>query len=473
MPGALTAALPEGLLVAGAALAAALGARPAARWATLLAPALALVALTLGPAVGASVRGDGAQRALEVALLAGALAAAVIGHERRRRGGEGDPLPALLLGAAGLLVLGRAATLAPAVGGFALATAPIAWSLRGAHDLAGRHGGASLVAGGLLAVGLALVVATSATGRLDLVALPVAEGEALAGASRRLALGVVIAGLGLTHLLAAPPVATAWTTALGSAPSSTLVWLAVCAPSAAAALGLRLLGGLRLPSGGLVLADLDPGAVLGAAGALAIVAARLATRRETDLGRLLLGQAAASGGWVLLGLGALGAPAAVEAPLVGRAVALLAASALLGHVSLAALVACADRELGGRGLERWVGAARRNRALATALVLATATLAGAPPTLGFVARLHVLVAALEGGYAPLALIGALDVAAGLALTLRVARVALLARGPRPAHGPDAVEPLVTTPGLTVLAVVLAGLGAALGLFPGGLLTAMG
>ncbi|MCW8140958.1 MAG: hypothetical protein KIT58_18810, partial [Planctomycetota bacterium] len=107
------------------------------------------------------------------------------------------------------------------------------------------------------------------------------------------------------------------------------------------------------------------------------------------------------------------------------------------------------------------------------LVLTVAHLAGAPGTLGFVARAHALVGALEGGYEVVALLAALDVALGLVLTLRVARVALLVAPPRPAFGPDAVEPLVTTPGLTVVAVALPLLAVVLGLAPAALLRASG
>ena len=469
LPAVLLAALPVGLLVAGGALLARLGRSAAsARAVALLSPAFALAVLALGPARPGA---PGALRALEATLVAAALGSMVLGRET---GAAARSLAPLLLGAAGLLVVAGATGAGAAALGFALGVGPIVWLLRGADAPAGgRYLGASLLAGGLLVVGLGLLVATAASAGLDLMALPVVEGQALRRATRGAALGVVLVCLALTHLLAAPPVGPTWSPALGEAAPPLALWLAACAPCAAAAFGLRVTGGLRLEGGGLVLAGVDPGVVIGAAGALAILAARLATRRAVDLGRLLLRQAAATGGWVLLGLGALASPRPLEAALATRGVAALAVSALVAQGALAALLACADRELGGRGLERWVGAARRNRWLAGALVLATASAAGAAPTLGFVARLHVLGAVVEGGYGPLAVVGALDLALGLALTLRVARVALLAQPPRPAHGPDAVEPLVTTPGLTVLAVVLAALGLALGLVPAGLLRALG
>ncbi|MBX3467578.1 MAG: hypothetical protein KF878_11870, partial [Planctomycetes bacterium] len=326
---------------------------------------------------------------------------------------------------------------------------------------------AALVGGGLVVAGLGLVRLASVGPSLDLFALPVAAPDEVARAARQALAGVALTAVGLTHLLAAPPLGGA---SLGRAPAPLQVWLAACAPVAAAALGLRLVLSLRAP-GGLVVPDVDPGAVLGGAGVLVIAAARLATRREADLGRLVAGQAAAAGGWLLVALAGLGAPGPVDPRPAVLAVTLLAVSAVVGQVAAAALLATADRELGGRGLERWVGAGRRNVWLALALVLTVAHLAGAPGTLGFVARAHTLVGALEGGYEVVALLAALDVALGLVLTLRVARVALLVAPPRPAFGPDAVEPLVTTPGLTVVAVALPLLAVALGLAPAALLRA--
>lgn len=454
--------LPELLLLLGA-LACALAPRRAAP-AALLVPALvvALVAfLTLA---------SGALRVLEVTLVAGALAAFVLGHET---GATPRAQAPLLLATAGLLLLARAGQVEVVAAAWLLATLPVAHATRPTGGAA-RYLGSTLVGGGLVVAGLGLLVAMTDATRLDLMALPVAGGDDLAGAARLAALGIVLAFVGATHLLAAPPVATPWTaTVQATSPPAHGAWLATCGVAAVGALGVRVLGGLRAPSGRLLLPDVDPGAVLAAAGVLAILGARVAMRRETDLGRLFGCQAASTGGWVLLALGALAAPSVSGDGVAGRGLALLAVAALLGQVGAAALLAAADRELGGRGLERWVGAGRRNRALGVALTVHFASLGGAPPTLGFLARLFVLVAALDGGYGPLAAIAAVDVALGVALALRVARVVHFAAPPPEPYGPLAVEPLVTTPGLTVLAVVLAALSLVLGLFPAGLLRAMG
>jgi NADH-quinone oxidoreductase subunit N len=456
--------LPGVALLLGA-LACALAPRRAA-WTDLVAlaaPALALGLVALAP--GAS----GPLRALEVTLLAGALAAGVLGQETGAAPRAHAPL---LAATAGLLLLGRAQQVEVVAAAWLLATLPLVWSLLPTGN-AGRFLGSTLVGGGLVVVGLGLLVAATDAPRLDLVALPVLAGEDLASAARLAALGVVLAFVGATHLMAAPPVATPWAQPVHeTCPPPLAAWLATCGVAAVAALGLRVLGALLTPSGRLILPDVEPGAVLAAAGVLVILGARLAARRETDLGRLLGSQAAATGGWVLLALGALAAPSSSGGDHAARALALLAVAALLGQVGGAALVAASDRELGGRGLERWVGAGRRNRALSVALTVHLANLGGAPPTLGFLARLFVLVAALEGGYGLLALVAAIDVALGVALALRVARVVLLTDPPPEPFGPPAVEPLVTTPGLTVLAVVLALLSVALGLLPAGLLRAM-
>ncbi|MCO5167491.1 MAG: hypothetical protein M9894_14185 [Planctomycetes bacterium] len=453
--------LPEAVLALGALLAAVARGRLGAA-ALVLAPALALVAL--GP-------DRAAPRALEAALLGGLLAAAVVAHE------AGAPARAhapLLLASAGLLLLGGAGRVEVAALALVLALAPTALMVRRADPATGdRFAAAALLCGGLAVAGLGLLAGVSAGPGLDVFALP-ADAHA---PGPKVLLAVTLVAFCLTPLLGAAPFGAAWSAVLPRGPLAGWppalgLWLATCAPIAAAALLARLLSSLRAPGGGLLVADVEPGAVVGAFGVLAIAGARLATRHEADLGRLLAGQAAAGGGWLLVALGALGARGPLDPRPALAAVALLALTAVVGHAAGAALLATADRELGGRGLERWLGAARRNRWLALALVLTVASLAGAPGTLGFVARLHAVVGALEGGQGVIALLAALDVALGLVLTLRVARVALLARPPRPAFGPDAVEPLVTTPGLTVLAVALGALSLGLGLFPAALVAAL-
>ena len=58
-------------------------------------------------------------------------------------------------------------------------------------------------------------------------------------------------------------------------------------------------------------------------------------------------------------------------------------------------------------IRHYRGLATRHPALALALALLMASLAGLPPTAGFAGKFYVLSAALEGGYAELALIAAL------------------------------------------------------------------
>lgn len=460
--------VPEALLAAGAA---ALAARPqASAWPAVLAPAAALVALMLDVQPGLEAT---PLRALELVIVAGLLAAGLLGHETAA---APRSLAPLLLSSVGLLLLTRATRVESASLAVVLAALPLAWSLRRAQQPDGDGFFAAALTGcGLVAIGLELVAWGLGDRRLDLLALPVATPDALLTAGRLTGLGLVLATLGLSHLLGAAPLAPVWTPALAKAPAPLLAWLAICAPAGAVAVLARVLDALRAPEGGLDLPGIDPGLVITATGLLGLLAARVGLRGEADLGRVVALHAGGAAGWALVALGALASPAtpALDPATPLRALALLAISSLLAFSGAAALLAASDRELGGRGLERWLGAARRNAALSVALLLHLGSAGGAPPTLGFVARLHVLAAVLSVGDPLVAALLAVDVALGLAAWLRVARVVFLARPAPDPYGPAAVEPLVTTPGLTVLAVVLAVLGVALGIFPDAALTAVG
>jgi len=88
-----------------------------------------------------------------------------------------------------------------------------------------------------------------------------------------------------------------------------------------------------------------------------------------------------------------------------------------------AVVAIIERRLlaGGTGddLSSWAGLSDRHPGLAAAMSLFMISLAGIPPTAGFMAKLTVFRSAIEAGLAPLAIFGVLTSVAGLYYYLRV------------------------------------------------------
>src|SRR5438309_996801 len=88
-----------------------------------------------------------------------------------------------------------------------------------------------------------------------------------------------------------------------------------------------------------------------------------------------------------------------------------------------AVVAILERRLAlsgaGDDLSSWAGLSDRHPGLAAAMSLFMISLAGVPPTAGFMAKLTVFRAAIEAGLAPLAIFGVLTSVAGLYYYLRV------------------------------------------------------
>jgi len=87
------------------------------------------------------------------------------------------------------------------------------------------------------------------------------------------------------------------------------------------------------------------------------------------------------------------------------------------------VVAIIERRLalsgGGDDLSSWAGLSERHPGLAAAMSLFMVSLAGIPPTAGFMAKLTVFRAAISAGLAPLAIFGVLTSVAGLYYYLRV------------------------------------------------------
>jgi NADH-quinone oxidoreductase subunit N len=162
---------------------------------------------------------------------------------------------------------------------------------------------------------------------------------------------------------------------------------------------------------------------------------------------------------------------------------LLVAVAVAGHADLAQqallfyLAAYAVTNLGAfaviaelpraRTLEDYRGMARRHPALAVALAVCLFGLIGTPPTAVFVGKLAVFTAAVDGGYAWLAILAILNTVASVFYYLRW--VAPAFRGTDPAAA--AVEPAGTWAAVT--AYTCAGLAVLLGVLGGVVLPLLG
>jgi NADH-quinone oxidoreductase subunit N len=187
--------------------------------------------------------------------------------------------------------------------------------------------------------------------------------------------------------------------------------------------------------------------------AVSVVVGSVLAIAQTDIKRMLAYSSISHAGFVLTGLVAAGE--------VGISAALLYlaayAATVLGAFGTVMLVS-------GRGeratsLSAYAGLASRSPLLAALLAVFVLSLAGVPPTAGFVAKVAVFRAAASAGAWPLVLIGVLASVAAAFFYLRVIVLATM-REPE--------EPLEPDPSLAPrIAVVLSALAVlVLGVFPG-------
>jgi NADH-quinone oxidoreductase subunit N len=126
-----------------------------------------------------------------------------------------------------------------------------------------------------------------------------------------------------------------------------------------------------------------------------------------------------------------------------------------------AVVAIFEREGRGTQIDDYSGLAAERPLLAAALVLFMLSLAGIPPTAGFMGKFYVFGAAVRAGKTGLAIVAVLNSVVGVAYYLRVV-VALVLKEPDVAWARGARATLA--PILAILAATIGTLQ--FGLFPG-------
>jgi NADH-quinone oxidoreductase subunit N len=195
--------------------------------------------------------------------------------------------------------------------------------------------------------------------------------------------------------------------------------------------------------------------LLGAVSALSMIVGAVGALRQRDLKRMLAYSSIAQAGYLLL--------AAVGGGRQGMVSGLfyLAAYGIMtfGAFGVLSLVGSGDSD--GTMIEASRGLGYRRPILGGLLALFMLSLAGIPPTIGFMGKLFVFEAAIGSGYVGLTIIAVLSSAISLYYYLRVVAVVYSSMGE-----PEPVPPAATEPWGTS-AVAFAGvLTVLLGVFPG-------
>jgi len=193
--------------------------------------------------------------------------------------------------------------------------------------------------------------------------------------------------------------------------------------------------------------------VVGILAAVSIVAGSLLAIAQTDIKRLLAYSSISHAGFVLLGLTAAGEDG------IGAALFYLVAYAatVIGAFGVVMVVSARGERL--TSLSAYAGLARRSPVAAGLLTLFLLSLAGIPPTVGFVAKVAVFRAATEAGYWVLVLIGGLASVVAAFVYLRVIVLMFMREPEEDTHPDESWLPRVALAVPAVLVVVL-------GVFPG-------
>jgi NADH-quinone oxidoreductase subunit N len=186
---------------------------------------------------------------------------------------------------------------------------------------------------------------------------------------------------------------------------------------------------------------------------LSMVVGSLLAVSQTDVKRMLAYSSIAQAGFILVGVAAA-TPAGTQAAMYYL---LAYAAMILGAFGVVILVS--SRGEGDTSLGAYRGLARRSPVLAAALSLFLLSLAGIPPTAGFMGKATVFGAAVRAGYWPLVLVAVLASVLAAFFYLRVI-VLMYMQDPDELTGVE----VAVAPGAAI--AVLAAVTLVVGLFPG-------
>lgn len=439
-------------LVAGLTLAGLLGAA-AALWPTLSPPGgareLFSGLLLRTPLIGFFQVGIVAATALVVLLAAGYAPLATLAWV--------ECYPLLLLATVGLLLVTGAQSLVTVYVGLELVSLP-SYLLTGLwrREASSAEGGLKYFLFGTLATAFMLYGISWVYGAAGTLSLPALAAQTVGGAHPHqplLAAGILLVLVGLAFKVALVPFHQWAPDAYEGAPTPIAAFISAGPKLAGFALLLRLLGGTFQGLAGLWAPSLALLAIL------TMTVGNVVALWQTNVKRLLAYSSIAQAGYIVIGLVAAGPSGAA---------AVTYYAVIYGLMNLAAF-ACVIAVSNGTGrddLGAYAGLAQTRPALAAAFAIALLSLAGIPPTAGFLAKVVVFAAALQSGWIWLAVIAAANSVIALYYYAGLLQQMYL-RPPVPMEGAAQARspwPLTLALGATVAGVLL------LGLWPAPLLT---
>src|SRR5256886_10543863 len=268
-------------------------------------------------------------------------------------------------------------------------------------------------ASALFLYGAALAFGATGSTRLADVANALLHGAA-PGAERLLYAAAALLTAGFAFKVAAVPFHMWVPDVYEGAPAPVTGFMAAGVKAAAFAVLVRILVfGFGGASGDLIVVDW--GKLVVWLAALTMLVGNLLAIPQRSVKRMLAYSSIAHAGYLLIAVASMQkAPARPDA---AQGLLFYLASYAVTVIGAFGVVAIIERRLaldgGGDDLSSWSGLSDRHPGLAAAMSLFMISLAGVPPTAGFMAKLTVFRAAIEAGLTPLAIFGVLTRGAGL------------------------------------------------------------
>ncbi len=337
-----------------------------------------------------------------------------MGYVTRMRIPAGEYYSLLLLGAAGMVLLAMSNDLVMVFLSIELLSLSV-YVLTGitrtrmpANEAAMKYFILGAFASGFLLMGMALLYGATGETRLKEIASADANPSLLYP-------GIALLLVGLAFKVGAVPFHMWVPDAYEGAPASVTAFMSVTVKTAGFAALVRMLL-VGLPVGGMAWVS-----ALWILAALTMILGNVLALAQTGVKRMLAYSSIAHTGYVLVGVTSAAQLAAdpTAASDAGAGVLFYLAAYLFMNLGAFALVCHLGGDEDFDAMERFSGLAHRKPLHAAAMTVALVSLAGIPPTAGFMGKIYLFKAAISAGFVALALIGVLTTLVSLYYYLRI------------------------------------------------------
>ncbi len=344
-------------------------------------------------------------------LAAGALTIMMsAGYLERSEYGGGEYVSLILFATVGMFVMASGANLASLYVGLELMALSV-YVLVGYFKLEKKSNEGAVkyfvlgaASSAVLLYGISLVY--GALGTLDLATIR-STLTAVPSTNPMLALGMLLVGFGMLFKVAAVPFHVWTPDAYEGAPTPVTAFISVAPKAAAFAMFMRLFLGAFAPG-------VDQWrVVLWVAAAATMIFGNVAALTQDNVKRMLAYSSIAHAGYALMGI--------VAANAIG-AWALLLYMVVYAFMNLGAfgfVILLESKGYAGEVIGDYAGLSRRHPGAALGMLIFMLALAGIPPTAGFMGKLYLFAAAVEGGYVVLTVIAVLMSAVSLYYYFRI------------------------------------------------------